>query len=107
RRLLLIGSLIGAVEAASRHRLVCPAPRRQLASCNARPSANSGSGFRPRSRLSPGADIPPPVRGSVLLDSMHPTRCTSSAKRPPPLLLPYEGAGMGPYQGEPAQMVRN
>src|SRR5258707_12530107 len=69
-------------EAANRRTLAHPAPRRQPASCNALPSARSGFEFRLRNQLPQGRDIPPPVRGNVLLDSTYPTWCTSSAKRP-------------------------
>jgi hypothetical protein len=45
----------------------------QRASGNALPSAQSDFEFRLRKRLPRGDDIPPPVRGNVVLDSMPPT----------------------------------
>src|SRR5262244_1219978 len=77
-----------------------PAPRPGPAYCSALPSADGGCAFGWRSKAPLPDDTPLPGRDSVLRNSMHPTRCTSSARRPPPPRLSFhEGLAMGQYEG--------
>lgn len=92
---------IARPKAASRCTPACSAPRLQPARSSVFQVADSGlasHGLRSKQLLRGG--IHQPDRGNVPLDLMHPTWCTSSAERPPPLRGDYEDPVMGPYQGK-------